>query len=139
MNYKDILTKEDEILSQVLQFQGDFKVAVNNRNWTDLMKVISKINLNMDAFNKLDEERERFSSQNKENNPECKELLRAVRGKLVRCRTENKALGDYLNITRKFVKDIIENAIPHNRNKLYSRNGSIIQRQPESVVVNTLY
>ena len=138
MEYKDILTKENTILSEVLVLQSDFKTAVNNKDWAELMEVISKINLKMDSFNKLDKEREGFV-QDIKNSQDCNELLCSVRGKLVRCRTENKALGDYLSITRKFVKDVIENAVPHNRNKLYSRNGSIIHRQPESVVVNTLY
>ena len=37
------------------------------------------------------------------------------------------------------VQSIIDNALPQSRNKLYSRNGNIIQSQPQSVVVNTLF
>ena len=50
-----------------------------------------------------------------------------------------KVLSEYINITKGFVQSIIDNALPQSRNKLYSRNGNIIQSQPQSVVVNTLF
>mgnify|MGYP006974640767 FL=1 len=68
-----------------------------------------------------------------------KRILSIVRGKLVKSRTENKVLSEYINITKGFVQSIIDNALPQSRNKLYSRNGNIIQSQPQSVVVNTLF
>ena len=49
------------------------------------------------------------------------------------------AKNEYINITKGFVQSIIDNALPQSRNKLYSRNGNIIQSQPQSVVVNTLF
>ena len=93
----------------------------------------------MDRFNKLDEEREEITSIDDTKNPIYINLLSDVRGKLVKSRTENKVLSEYINITKGFVQGIIDNALPQSRNKLYSRNGYIIQNQPESVVVNTLY
>ena len=81
----------------------------------------------------------RRSSKLFDDDMECRELLAKVRGKLVRCRTENKALGDYINITRNFVQGVIDHSLPQTRSKVYSRNGNIIQKQPHSVVVNTLF
>ena len=139
LSYKEVLEKEDEILSKVIIEQTNLKKAVNEKSWPDLMKVISNVNLYMDSFNKLDEEREEIASKLSDDDMECRELLAKVRGKLVRCRTENKALGDYINITRNFVQGVIEQSLPQTRSKVYSRNGSIIQKQPHSVVVNTLF
>ena len=139
LSYKEVLEKEDEILSKVIIEQANLKKAVNEKSWPDLMKVISNVNLYMDSFNKLDEEREEIASKLSDDDMECRVLLAKVRGKLVRCRTENKALGDYINITRNFVQGVIDHSLPQTRSKVYSRNGNIIQKQPHSVVVNTLF
>ena len=66
------------------------------------------------------------------------EFFTVLRGKLVKCRTENKALSDYISVTRNFVRKVIDNALPQTRNKVYTKSG-IVQKQPQSVVVNTLF
>lgn len=140
-SYRDILLQEDAVLSEVISSQGELRAAVNAKNWTDLMKVVSDINLEMDRFNRLDAEREEAAkyAENAGFEKENAELLGKVRGKLVRCRAENKALGDFINITRNFVRKIIDTALPQSRNKVYGRSGVFVQKQPDSVVVNTLF
>lgn len=146
--YMEILLKEDSVLSDVIASQTELRAAINEKNWTNLMKVVSEINLEMDKFNRLDEEREKFlkAAENDGNssgladlNKETGDVLARVRGKLVRCRTENKALADFINITRNFVQKIIETALPQSRTKVYGKGGGFIQKQPDSVVVNTLF
>lgn len=134
--YKEILEQENNILSEVIELQGNLREAVNEKDWSKLMKVISLINLKMDKFNSLDEERE--SAAEFINDKSADNLLAQVRGKLVRCRTENKVLGEYIDITRKFVRGVI-NATPQSRAKVYGRNGLVSQEQPNSVVVNALF
>ncbi|MBQ5906646.1 MAG: hypothetical protein IIW80_01145 [Treponema sp.] len=138
-NYKNILEEENKILSEVLDLQTGLKSAVNGKDWTELMHVVSEINLNMDKFNHLDEMREKIAVEARTDEADVSSLLTEVRGKLVRCRTENKALGDYINITRNFVRGIIDTALPQSRAKVYSRNGSMVQEQPHSVVLNQLF
>ena len=135
----EVLNEQNSILDVVLTKQQELRNSVNEKNWTNLMTVISEINLSMDKFNKLDEEREEITTAEDVANSEYKRILSIVRGKLVKSRTENKVLSEYINITKGFVKSIIDNALPQSRNKLYSRNGNIIQSQPQSVVVNTLF
>ncbi len=144
--YKEILLQEDAVLSDVIASQAELRAAVNAKDWTNLMKVVSDINLEMDKFNHLDDERENFLKAEKDGmsgsadfDRETNELLAKVRGKLVRCRTENKALGDFINITRNFVQKIIETALPQSRTKVYGKGGGFVQKQPDSVVVNTLF
>jgi hypothetical protein len=144
--YKEILLQEDAVLSDVIASQAELRTAVNAKDWTNLMKVVSDINLEMDKFNHLDDERENFLKAEKggmagsaDFDRETNELLAKVRGKLVRCRTENKALGDFINITRNFVQKIIETALPQSRTKVYGKGGGFVQNQPDSVVVNTLF
>lgn len=135
----EVLNEQNSILDVVLTKQQELRNSVNEKNWTNLMTVISEINLSMDKFNKLDEEREEITTAEDVANIEYKRILSTVRGKLVKSRTENKVLSEYINITKGFVQSIIDNALPQSRNKLYSRNGNIIQSQPQSVVVNTLF
>lgn len=135
----EVLNEQNSILDVVLTKQQELRNSVNEKNWTNLMTVISEINLSMDKFNKLDEEREEITTTEDVANIEYKRILSTVRGKLVKSRTENKVLSEYINITKGFVQSIIDNALPQSRNKLYSRNGNIIQSQPQSVVVNTLF
>ena len=135
----EVLNEQNSILDVVLTKQQELRNSVNEKNWTNLMTVISEINLSMDKFNKLDEEREEITTTEDISNIEYKRILSTVRGKLVKSRTENKVLSEYINITKGFVQSIIDNALPQSRNKLYSRNGNIIQSQPQSVVVNTLF
>lgn len=135
----EVLNEQNSILDVVLTKQQELRNSVNEKNWTNLMTVISEINLSMDKFNKLDEEREEITTTEDISNSEYKRILSTVRGKLVKSRTENKVLSEYINITKGFVQSIIDNALPQSRNKLYSRNGNIIQSQPQSVVVNTLF
>ena len=135
----EVLNEQNSILDVVLTKQQELRNSVNEKNWTNLMTVISEINLSMDKFNKLDEEREEITTAEDVANIEYKRILSTVRGKLVKSRTENKVLSEYINITKGFVQSIIDNALPQSRNKPYSRNGNIIQSQPQSVVVNTLF
>lgn len=138
-SYKEILTQEDKTLSKVVSLQKNLRSSVQEKDWAKLMKVISDINLEMDKFNHLDEQRETAAVYAKSDDNEAKELLAKVRGKLVQVRTENKALSEYINITRNFVRGIIDSALPQSRAKVYGRSGKILQKQPESVVVNTLF
>ncbi|MBQ5847589.1 MAG: hypothetical protein IIW49_01540, partial [Treponema sp.] len=126
----EVLNEQNSILDVVLTKQQELRNSVNEKNWTNLMTVISEINLSMDKFNKLDEEREEITTAEDVANSEYKRILSTVRGKLVKSRTENKVLSEYINITKGFVQSIIDNALPQSRNKLYSRNGNIIQSQP---------
>ena len=137
--YRDVLVSENKLTSDVLCRQQALRDAVNNKDWTALMDAAGDVNEMMDAFNELDKEREELALGGLQEDAETYGLLAEIRGKLVKSRIENKALSDYISITREFVKGIIDTAVPQSRNRLYSRNGYVVQPQPESVVVNTLF
>ena len=137
--YRDVLVSENKLISDVLCRQQALRDAVNNKDWTALMDAAGDVNEMMDAFNELDKEREELALGGLQEDAETYGLLAEIRGKLVKSRIENKALADYISNTREFVKWIIDTAVPQSRNRLYSRNGYVVQPQPESVVVNTLF
>lgn len=137
--YKTVLENQNGILSNVLEKQQEFRNAVNNKNWKNLMKIVSAVNSYMDEFNALDEKRDRISSRlSGEKTEECQMLVTQLKGKLVRCRAENKMLCKYLNITNNFVKGIVGSALPQSKGMLYSRNGRIVEQQPASLLFDTL-
>jgi hypothetical protein len=135
-----ILTKENVLLDKVLVEQSALRKAVNDKKWENLMDTISAINILADDFRKTESERQRlYDEESDEAKKAVMPLLARVRGKLVKSKTENQALGDYIKITRGFIQGVLDEAVPQSRSKVYSRSGKIVHSQPSSVVVNTLY
>ena len=136
ITYKDILIEERDVLSNIIDRQNELRKAVKEKDWTKLMDIISAVNVAMDKFTALDEKRESLSRDIK--NGECFDLLCEVRGKLLKCRVENNALNQYVGTASRFVRGIVNEALPQSRPRLYSHRGRLVQAQPKSIVVNTL-
>ena len=136
MEYIQILKEENEVITEVLECQKVMKNSVDKKNWTSLLDVMSRINLLRDRFNSRDEERAKAAVQKTEDSEEERNLLCEIRGKLVKSRTENKVLSEYINITRGFIQGILDEAFPQNKNTVYTRKGYAQKLQPESVVVS---
>lgn len=136
ITYKDILIEERDVLSEIIERQNELRKAVKDKDWTKLMDIISAVNIAMDKFSVLDEQRESLSRDIK--NSECFDLLCDVRGKLLKCRVENNALNQYVGTASRFVRGIVNEALPQSRPRLYSHRGRLVQAQPKSIVVNTL-
>ena len=66
-------------------------------------------------------------------------LLTEVRGKLVKSKTANKTLGNYIAVARDFIQSVLDEAFPQSGATVYSKAGKIMRAKPSSVVVNTLY
>ncbi|MGP1368331.1 MAG: hypothetical protein ACTTKX_03595 [Treponema sp.] len=136
ITYKDILIEERDVLSNIIDRQNELRKAVKEKDWTKLMDIISAVNVAMDKFTALDEKRESLSRDI--NSGECFDLLCEVRGKLLKCRVENNALNQYVGTASRFVRGIVNEALPQSRPRLYSHRGRVVQAQPKSIVVNTL-
>ena len=139
-NFEQILNKEEELLDSLTEKQAEFKVAVMEKNWEKLTSVINKINVQTDDFVELDAQREEM--QYKMRAKELKqysEKLGTLRAKLLKWKIENQALEKYVNITKDFIKEVVDNALPQSGNKVYSKRGMIVQPQPQSIVVNQLF
>ncbi len=138
--FKIILEDENNLLEHIAEEQSALRLAVEKKNWNDLMTSISEINLMSDAFKTLDTRREKLQkSINKEELSAYSQTLLNLRSKLLKCKAENKAFASYVNISRSFIQQVVEKALPQSRNKNYSRTGHIVQPQPQSVVVNQLF
>lgn len=136
-NFIDILDEEEKVLDSMTEKQKLLRASVTEKNWESLLSIISEINLLSDLFQKIDAERDVIQSNatTKELKPYFEQLGR-LRSKLLKCKLENKALGEYVNTACGFIKEFVEKALPQSRSRVYSRNGQIVQPQPQSVVVN---
>jgi hypothetical protein len=135
-----ILERQSCILDEVLTEQAKIRTAVMGKNWPVLQDCISHMKELADSFVVLESERVRISAgQSLAVIPEARPAVEAVRSKLVKSKIENKALGDYVAITRGFLQNVLDNVVPQRRNTLYSRKGTIVKPQPESVVLNKLF
>ena len=138
--FKIILEDENNLLEHIAEEQGALRLAVEKKNWNALMTSISEINLMSDAFKTLDSRREKLQkSIDRAELTSYSEVLLNLRSKLLKCKAENKAFASYVNISRSFIQQVVEKALPQARNKNYSRTGHIVQPQPQSVVVNQLF
>lgn len=138
--FAKILKNEDEILTSLLEKQNIVKKSVIERNWENLVVYIKDVNELSQKFEEIDIKRDEIQKNlTKEELKKYFEQLGKLRAKLLKCKVENRALSDYVNIAKDFIQEVIEKALPQTRNKNYSRTGKIIQPQPQSVVVNQLF
>ena len=124
----------------MVQKQVSLRAAVTEKKWNDLVRVTDEINQLSDDFQEKDKRRDEIQlNLSKEEIKEFSEKLGKVRSKLLKCKIENRVLGDYVNIARNFIMEVMENGLKQSRNKNYTRDGKIEVVQPHSVVLNQLF
>jgi len=132
-NFNSILNLEDNLISEISIIQRNIHDAVLTKSWDSLVILINNMNQATDDFEKIDTERD--SIQNKMTPSEVRlfsKKLLLLRSKLAQQKVENRALNDYISITRCFIGGVMDKATV----KTYSRYGQIIQKQPVSVLVS---
>lgn len=138
--FESVLDKEAKVLTELADKQAAVKQSVIDREWENLVVLISDVNRLSDAFKEIDVKRDQLQNSLDENTlKNYYEQLGSLRSQLLKCKVENRVLTDYVNIAKTFIQEVVERALPQSRNKNYSRNGKIVQPQPLSVVVNQLF
>ncbi|MCQ2592711.1 MAG: hypothetical protein MJ188_07990 [Treponema sp.] len=139
-DFEVVLNEEEVLLDGLNEKQFFLRKAISEKNWENLSEIISIINTKCEKFAELDEKRQAIqdSLSSSEVRPYF-EKLSALRSKLLKFNIENQALMRYVNITRDFIRGIVENVIPQSGTKVYSKYGTIVQPQPSSVVVDRLF
>ncbi len=136
-DFEEILEKEEGILDELVKSQNQLRKAVTEKNWESLTKIINTINTLSGEFLEVDTKREEIQDMMKMDQVKPYfERLGNMRAKLLKCKIENQALSKYVNITKNFIQGVVDNALPQSGNKVYSKNGKIVQPQPQSVVLN---
>jgi len=138
--FNSILDKEDNLLDILILKQSELRKSVIEKNWETLVKEIADINQISDEFQIFDKRRDEIQNTlTQEELEPCFEKIRQVRSKLLKCKIENRVLSDYVNIAKSFIQEVVERALPRVANKNYTRDGKIVQPQPQSVILNQLF
>ena len=138
--FESVLDKEAKVLTELTDKQVAVKQSVIDRDWENLVVLISDVNRLSDSFKEIDVKRDQLQNSLDENTlKNYYSQLGSLRSQLLKCKVENRVITDYVNIAKTFIQEVVEKALPQSRNKNYSRNGKIVQPQPLSVVVNQLF
>lgn len=138
---KKILELQDKKLDELLLVQQELHDDVRKRSWVDLERELSRIRGLSDDFVALDERRSSIDGGNRELylHKEIRDVVKNVRSKLLKSKIENKALSTYVQAGCRFIREVIDECVPQQRNVLYSRKGLVRKSATSSLVVNTVF
>ncbi len=135
--YSTILAEEENLLDRLTEKQKLLRKAITDKDWESLTGHINEVNLISDSFQNFDLRRDEI--QEKLKTDEIKpyfERLSRLRTKLLKCKVENQVISNYVNVTKEFIAQVVEKALPQTRNKNYTKYGTITQPEPASVLVD---
>lgn len=135
--FSNILAQEENLLDRLSEKQVVLRKSVTEKDWECLVELISEVNMISDSFQKFDVRRDEIQQQLKsdELKPFYDRLAR-LRTKLLKCKVENQVISNYVNVTRQFISEVVEKALPQTRNKNYTKYGTITQPKAASVLVD---
>ncbi len=135
--FASILNEEENLLNTLNDRQVFLRAAVTDKNWMNLLDIISEINTISDSFQKCDVKRDSIQENLKsEQLKPFMDQIGRIRSKLLKCKVQNQALSEYVVLTRQFIQRVVEEALPQTRNKNYTRYGMVKQPEPSSVLVD---
>ena len=135
--YSTVLAEEENLLDCLTDKQKMLRKAITDKDWEGLTGHINEVNLISDSFHKFDLRRDEIQEQLKtEQIKPYFERLGRLRTKLLKCNVENQVISNYVNVTREFIAEVVEKALPQTRNKNYTKYGTITQPEPASVLVD---
>ncbi len=149
----DVLLAQIELINQIYQMQKSVRSCVTNRDWDSLQSTLYYINELSEGFTELEERRVKYfqdfgavgsdiSTVSRNIPPQFKNPIQSVfndmKKKLLLSKVENDAINEYVKLSQEFLQGIFDSVLPQRRNTLYSRTGSLIKNQPESIVVNAV-
>ena len=135
--YASVLAEEENLLDRLAEKQQLLRKAITEKDWESLTGYINEVNLISDSFQKFDIRRDEIQNELKtdELKPHFERLSR-LRTKLLKCKVENQVISNYVNVTREFIAEVVEKALPQTRNKNYTKYGTITHPEPASVLVD---
>src|SRR5574344_1642994 len=150
----DVLLAEIELMSQIIQMQKSVREATKNRDWEGLQSTLYYIDELSEGFINLEERRiayfKDFGSKTgldlhiiKTNLPfqfrnPIASVFAELKKKLLESKIENDAINEYVSITQDFIQGVFDEVLPQRRNTMYSKTGTLIKNQPESIIVNAV-
>ncbi|OJF77567.1 MAG: hypothetical protein BKP49_00880 [Treponema sp. CETP13] len=148
-----ILVEQDDLIKEIIVIQKKIHASVTDKKWKSMEELLNTLNKYTEQFKMLENKRIELCTKIYPEDPRDMykvaekmppifrkpfiETFQDLRQKLTISKIENKAINDYIRITRSFLQGVMEKVIPQRKNKVYSRTGDIVKNEPDSVVLNT--
>ena len=157
MELISVLNEQERILDSMLDEQSRIHECVVKRSWEGLEQYVMTINELGGEFSRVDNFRDRIASVSDDIyfKPEVegmiipasevkiikpqkvsKESEQSIKNKLSKSKIENDALAKYVNATKAFISEVMDNCISQQRNDIYSSNGTMRKNYAQSIVIN---
>ena len=138
MELISVLNEQERILDSMLDEQSRIHECVAKRSWEGLEQYVMTINELGGEFSRVDNFRDRIASVSDDIyfKPEVKDVFLRVKNKLSKSKIENDALAKYVNATKAFISEVMDNCISQQRNDIYSSNGTMRKNYAQSIVIN---
>ena len=138
MELISVLNEQERILDSMLDEQSRIHECVVKRSWEGLEQYVMTINELGGEFSRVDNFRDRIASVSDDIyfKPEVKDVFLRVKNKLSKSKIENDALAKYVNATKAFISEVMDNCISQKRNDIYSSNGTMRKNYAQSIVIN---
>lgn len=138
MELISVLNEQERILDSMLDEQSRIHECVVKRSWEGLEQYVMTINELGGEFSRVDNFRDRIASVSDDIyfKPEVKDVFLRVKNKLSKSKIENDALAKYVNATKAFISEVMDNCISQQRNDIYSSNGTMRKNYVQSIVIN---
>ncbi|MCI7398606.1 MAG: hypothetical protein MST12_03375 [Spirochaetia bacterium] len=138
MELISVLNEQERILDSMLDEQSRIHECVVKRSWEGLEQYVMTINELGGEFSRVDNFRDRIASVSDDIyfKPEVKDVFLRVKNKLSKSKIENDALAKYVNATKAFISEVMDNCISQQRNDIYSSNGTMRKNYAQSIVIN---
>ena len=135
--FTEILNNEKFILDNITAKQIDLRKVVTKKDWDAFVPLINELNSLADRFQQVDTKRDKIqASMSREALEPYKELLASLRDKLLKCKIETKVIEVYVSTTREFISTVVQEAIPRERNKNYTKQGKITDARKSSILLD---
>ena len=154
MRLEEILRNEISVLQALYACQKRMYESVLVRDWVLLQKETSESETYATIFTRLEDERissARALSPKAEGSRDfyavtatldadarsrANELFREMKRLLLLSKTENDVFNTYISNARAVITGMLETVLPGRKTKIYSRKGSIVSSNVESLVLN---
>lgn len=138
MELISVLNEQERILDSMLSEQNRIHECVVKRSWEGLEQYVMNINELGGEFSKVDDFRDKIASISDDIyfKPEVKDVFLRVKSKLSKSKVENDALARYVSATKTFIAEVMDDCVSHQRNDIYSSNGTMRKNYAQSIVIN---
>ncbi|HKL87268.1 MAG TPA: hypothetical protein VJ861_13150 [Treponemataceae bacterium] len=151
---EELLIKEITVITNLISCQKRMYQAVVQRDWilfqkelmfsgkmTETFTALEQLRLSLLAETKIEAELSTDFYRSTACLPEerrlrANELYRELKKLLLLSQSENRVLQAYVSNARSVVSGIVDTLVPVRRNKIYSKRGSLVSTNIESLVLN---